>query len=352
MWQDFIASKYVTISSEDSVSKALGSMQKDKFVIVMKGNSYYGIVSKKSLLRIGVSMPDEKVSTISTKGPNVTKNLNDEEIAQLFVQSGLPALVVFDKAKILGVISRTEFLQRVVAPEIGSEKIEGVVTKDVITIKPTDTLAKALAIFKEHNISKLVVMDNGVKGVISLTNVLNYFLRSSKLTISNLKSTQVKDVMKEEVYGITSTDTIRKAIDSFSRNHTSSLVVFGNKLFNKKNSMFGIVTKTDILTRYLADFKKTKVKISIASKIDDVDNTLIIEKLEALGKILDKGTEVFVYVKKGKERFRGMPLINVRLRVTMPGISENISVEGWGLEHATELAIAKLKRRLVEVDFS
>ena len=55
-------------------------------------------------------------------------------------------------------------------------------------------------------------------------------------------------------------------------------------------------------------------------------------------------------MKEGKEKFRGMPLIYCRLRILMPGVSENVSVEGWGLEHSLELAISKIKRRLTEIE--
>lgn len=352
MWQDLILKKYNSISIDYTVSKSMVAINKDKFVVVMKGNSYYGIVTKKSLLRVGVSLPDEKIKNITFRAPILTRTMDSDAVAELFVNSGMPALVVFDGNKIDGVLTRTDFLKEVVAAEIGAEKVEAVATRDVVTVKPSDNLAKALSLFKEHNISKLVVVDSEVKGVISITNILNYFVNSSKLNVDNLKSTLVKNIMKEEVYFVTESDTLKKAIDTFAKNQTSSLVVFSGKIFNKKHSLFGIITKTDILMRYLAEFKKNKVKINIVSKLENIDRTVIESKLATLEKVLDRGTEVFVSLKKGKERFRGMPLINCRLRIAKAGKTENISVEGWGLEHSLELAVTKIKRRLSDIDIS
>jgi|GEM_PF-2763016 len=353
MWQDFIRTNFVSVSPDYTISKALHSLAKEKVLLVFKDKNFQGAISRKNLLRIGVSLPEEKVSTVMIKPPHLTRSDNDLDVAKYFIQYDLHKLVVFDKNKVIGVLDRIDFLENVVKSAIGSEEVNSVTTTNVVIIAPNATLAQALGLFKEHNISKLVVISEGsVKGVITLTNILNYFMNSSKLTIANLKSTLVKDVMKDDIYSINIGERISKAIDVFRNKHMSSLVVLNKGLLFAKGNLYGIVTKTDLLSRFISQSKQSKIMIHITSKMKNVDSAIIEKKLESLDKVLDKGTQIFVHLKQGKEKFRGLPLINCRLRIVKTGRSENISVEGWGLEHSIELAVHKIKRRLTEHDFS
>ena len=348
MWEKYISESYMSVKADETISKALSSIKKAKQVLVFKGNNFKGVVTRKNLLRSVGNLSNEKVSKVMITPPYVTKDLSDQDIGHLFIQSGLHKLVVFNDKDIVGIIKRVDFLEHVVSNKLGKNTIESIANKDVNMILPKDSLAKALSRFRERGVSKLVVFDNKLRGVISLTNILSYFSKTDKISPHNLKNTLVKDVMKNNVYTISETDSIRNAIDLFSKNNVSSLVVKTKKNILNRGHVFGIITKTDILTRYLSFFKGKKFNINIVSKIKNLDKNVVEKKFRSLEKILDKGTSVFVYLKQGKEKFRGLPLVNCRLRIVMPGVSENVSVEGWGIEHAIELAVTKIKRRLTE----
>ena len=340
-----IIKDFVSVDYDEKVSKILHNIKTGtREVLVFKKGVFKGVVTKKNILRVGVSFPEEKIGKICVMPPNISPNTDIVEIANLFISSGLPKLVVFDNKKVLGVISRIDFLKNIVANKIGKLKVDEVKTKDVITIRPKDNLAKAVALYKEKGISKLVVFDVKVQGVITLKNILDYFYNVGKISVDNLRNTLVKDVMRKEVYSILETDSINKAILKFSSKNISSLVVFEKTLLQKKLS--GIITKTDILSKFVHRHKKTSLNINIASKVKNLDEAMVVRKLSKLEKMLKKGTNVFVYFKQGKEKYRGLPLINCRLRLVSSGKSENMSVEGWGVEHSLELAITKIKRKI------
>ncbi len=82
MWQDLVSNKYISVEFNETVARAVSKLQKEKLVLVFKEKTFYGAVTKKNLLRIGVSLPEEKVSNISVKVPKVTLDSTNEELAQ------------------------------------------------------------------------------------------------------------------------------------------------------------------------------------------------------------------------------------------------------------------------------
>jgi predicted transcriptional regulator len=339
MWQDFVTPNFIKINSDTTADLALKEIKEGKVVFVFDDSKFCGAIRRRFLLQIGTSFPKRLVKNLLMKPPRVTLDMPDDYIAQLFIDSGLHLLPVFEKDEMIGVIDRNTFMKEVVSEEIGDTGIEEVVSRNVITIKPEENLGKAVGLLKEYNIYKLPVFENQLLGVLNLSNILKYFSRAGKITVSNLRNTKVKDIMRDAVYSVKRNENLKKVIDEFCKKNISSLVVL-----NEKGYLYGMVTKTDILKKYLSSFTKESFNIRIASKVEGIDKERIFKKLSSLEKLLDSNSEVFIYFKKGKEKFRGAPLINCRLHLFMPGYTKNISVEGWGVDHAVELALHKIKR--------
>ncbi len=225
-------------------------------------------------------------------------------------------------------------------------KVEEIATQNPKTIGPKESLAKAISMFQEYGISKLVVFEDGLKGVITLSSILTYFLHATQMAQFNLKNTSVKEVMKTDIITIDKSANISELVKLFNDKHISSVVVLGDK------ELFGIITKTDLLETYVYQLEQDLKKhtIQIAAKFPGLYRADVELKLSVLEKMVSNA-KVFAYFKMGKEKFRGQPLINCRVRIVSPKHNFNVSVEGWGVEHATELAVKKLKRQLGEVEF-
>lgn len=350
MWQDLIEQKYLEFPNKQKALSAAQNIIDNKIGLVFKDKTFVGVVTKKALLAAANTKPEEAVEKLSIKVPIVTKNLSEIEVARAFFESGLHKIVIFDKKKPIGVLDRVKFLKGVVAPVIGKTLIEDVATRELITVRPDDLLSVALSKFKEHHVSKLVVFDTQLRGVISHTIILNYYNNNKKSISKDYKEAVVKSIMKTDVYTIGAHETLAKAIEVFDKSNSSSLIVLGKGGIFSKGNMYGIITKTDILSRFIAEFKDSKLQVNVSSKIDDIDKELVLKKISSLDRVLDKDTNVFVNIKQGKEKFRGLPLISLRVRVVTPKKSESLHVEGWGLDHSLELVVSKLKRRLTEIE--
>ncbi len=342
--------EYQVVDANETLSKVIPKLKKDKQVVVFDGAKYSGIVTRKNILKEGINLPEEKISNIVLRPPAVYDETSELDVAKYFIETGahfLPVLNDEDKNKIECAIYRIDFIKDIVLPSMKGTKVSEVTTVNVKTIYPTDNLTKALDIFHEFGISKLVVYDQGkIYGVLTMSNILGQFMHDTQISSSKLQTILVKDIMKNEAYTIEKSEDLYKAINLFSEKNISSVVVLDNGF------LYGIVTKTDILEHYVYALEKElkQSTVQISAKFPGIDR----QEVENIFSHLDrfgKEYKVFVYYKMGKEKFRGLPLINCRVRLIEPRHTFGVSVESWGVEHATELAVKKLKRQMGDVSF-
>jgi CBS domain-containing protein len=107
---------------------------------------------------------------------------------------------------------------------------------DVLTIAPTTTVAKALAIMLEKRYSQLPVVDNGaLRGVFSLWSLAHQLADSPQLKVDDLK---VEDVMGD-LPTVTVTDSLHSILDLLER-HDALLV-------NSPHGLQAVATPIDVL---------------------------------------------------------------------------------------------------------
>ncbi|MEM0481066.1 MAG: CBS domain-containing protein [Candidatus Aenigmatarchaeota archaeon] len=151
--------------------------------------------------------------------------------------------------------------------------VKDLMNKKIVYCYENDSLLKAVRKLLKYNISGMPVVDKNkkLKGIISITDIINYVEKKMKTEIS-LKSslwefslfifqqmleanflkklkfevlrTKVKEIMKKDVLTIEENKTIGEAIEIMKKNDISRLIV------TKNSKVVGILTKTDIL-KYL-----------------------------------------------------------------------------------------------------
>lgn len=141
--------------------------------------------------------------------------------------------------------------------------ISTIMTKNLVTISPSDPLTKVKEIFDEHNIHHIpVVRYKQIVGIISKTD-FSYFLwgytnneMTDSLTNNRLKTWEAEDIMSTKLATLESTDAIRTALEVFKMNRFHALPVVDN------NELVGILTPLDIVLALadqpikLEDYKK------------------------------------------------------------------------------------------------
>lgn len=126
--------------------------------------------------------------------------------------------------------------------------LELIMTRELISLRVTDSLKKALEIFDNHSIHHIVVTDGSegkLLGILSKADILRLFIEpysdSEELNLEKVKNKTVEDAMTADPVFLDPTDTVGLAADLVLSNKFHSLpIVEGDKLV-------GIVTSHDLL---------------------------------------------------------------------------------------------------------
>lgn|GEM_PF-288938 len=152
-------------------------------------------------------------------------------------------------------------LMNVLAP------VSTLMTTNVITVAPEDSLHKVKEIFDQHNIHHIPVVDEDHKiaGIVSKTDFLHFLRGYARTTAdiineeAHLRAWKVEEVMIRGLAKVDQNEPIRTALEVFKTNRLHALpIVEGNQLV-------GIVTTYDVIKALaeapisLDDYKMVKV---------------------------------------------------------------------------------------------
>jgi CBS domain-containing protein len=115
--------------------------------------------------------------------------------------------------------------------------VDEIMTKEIITIAPDETVVNACRKYCENSVGCLIVIDKGsCVGIITERDII-------KKTICEYKDpgkTQVNEIMSSDVKTIQSLETLEKALEMMKKYKIKKLPVISN------DALVGIITLTDI----------------------------------------------------------------------------------------------------------
>lgn len=125
-----------------------------------------------------------------------------------------------------------------------NEAVSSIMTRNLITVTPEETLSEVRGLFMRHRIHHLPVVEgNNLVGILT-----TYDLWRNEIAPEDYKTTRVMEVMTRSVAKIGPKDKIGTAAEVFLDNRFHALPVV-----DESNQLVGIVTSFDIL---LYEFKK------------------------------------------------------------------------------------------------
>ena len=135
-----------------------------------------------------------KVSDIlQVKGNNiysVASLLSVYDAIKVMGEKNIGALLVMEEGKLHGIISERDYARKVVLKgKISRETtVKEIMTEQVITVTPDDTIEKCMELMSEKHFRHLPVVKEGkVLGMISIGDVVNAIIASQKETIAHLQ---------------------------------------------------------------------------------------------------------------------------------------------------------------------
>ena len=137
-------------------------------------------------------------------------------------------------------------------------KITNLMSKDLITLHLDDDLNKARALFSQHNIHHILILDDEDKltGIITDRDLYKHLSptvgtnKESHKDVS-LSQKRVHQIMARELVVGTSAQSIQEAVLLFHDNHISCLPIV-----DKNNNAIGIISWRDILKVIALQYRK------------------------------------------------------------------------------------------------
>lgn len=360
--KELVREEYEVINANETLSKVIPMLEKwegKSAILVEENGEIIGVIRERDLIRgcVMVNPHETKIKHfVIPTGILHIDDLTPEKVARRFVEDSTPFVVVrFDGR--YGVIYIDDFLE-LLKSELGDVKARDVMNPEVVTILRNSTVAKALATMRKEGVDRVVVIDENYKVVGILTGkdvVDRIFAPRKKARTGDFSgekekslSIAVESIMSYPVITAEKDEPIPEIIDKMIENNISSIVI------TKDGFPEGIIIKKDILEYYLKQVTPVKYTYQVVLKDVELDEFEMDRINKDLENFLDRFKEyfgeaiLFVYMKRHKEFYRGLPLIYVRLKLTSDKGNFFATGEGWGAEYALHAALRRLERSILE----
>lgn len=185
----------------------------------------------------------------------VNQNMTFLEAREILLKHRVGRLPVLDNnQKPVGIITEKDFVRAIY--KLGGKAIEKILVKDfmsknLITVKRTDTIYDCAKLMRTHKISSVLVLDKGkLAGIVTKTDLASVFLTQSA------DSLKVSAIMTSKVITVMPADSLLLVESLLVRHGISRIVVERNR------KPVGIITNRDFLPakmpRWIREFADPK----------------------------------------------------------------------------------------------
>lgn len=257
----FKTQNIIRVSPEDTLSHvfSLFSSSHDSAFVFDEHNHFLGVVSPYYCL-IRKSYPSNtKVKHCMMHPPHIDINFSLKKAAQLMLGSRIYYLPVFEHGQFSAIISARRLLQAIRGAEEFTTSIDSFLKlkkKPLISLYEHDFLSKALALFKVHQVSKLVILTEDLKlrGIISYFDLISYLVvPKEKQHFSSREGNKiaflkkpVATVMKNNAVTLNINSRLDQAADLILNKHVGSVVGL-----DEQRRPQGLITVHDLLSIYV-----------------------------------------------------------------------------------------------------
>ncbi len=113
-----------------------------------------------------------------------------DALAEL-ADKGVGALVVVDDGDLKGILSERDYARKIIlhGRDSASTRVADIMTSELVTVVPTQSVNDCMQIMTEHRIRHLPVVDEGrLVGVVSIGDVVKAVIEDQRFLIEQLES--------------------------------------------------------------------------------------------------------------------------------------------------------------------
>lgn len=265
-----MAEDIVTVRKDQTVLDAVKLMSKHKIsrlpAVSAKTGELVGIVTDVDIATKTSSSKYEslplshiRISTIMTHDV-ITAKTSDSKLSVLktMVDNHIGGVPIMDEDKIVGMVTKTDFLKDLDKQPYNEVAIKEIMTKRVVTVSPDDRYVHARRLMLDHGIRRLVVVNAGVIiGILTVKDLAKTIIDFKKRVPEKYQHSQIRNLFVQEI--------MSQTIETADQNDTISDVAkvmvekefSGMPIADEKNKVHGIVSKSDIL-KYIYNYSRKR----------------------------------------------------------------------------------------------
>jgi len=230
-------SRLPVINTSNHVKELVGIMT-EKDIARRLGSSRYGNLAPSHF----------HVSTVMTHNPmTIESGKSIGNAAKIMIENKIGGIPVVDEGEIMGMITKTDFINTCKGRSFQETKVEEKMTADPITIGPQDRLVHARRMIFDEDIGRLPVMENDeLEGIVTAKDIARSMISFRKVVPDKYKPARIRnllveDIMTQNVKTISKTASIEQASSIMVENNFSGIPVM------EDNNLTGVITKTDLM---------------------------------------------------------------------------------------------------------
>lgn len=255
--KNLMSEDVITVDKDQNLSDALKLLRKNNVsrLPVVNNKELVGIVSERDIAaKLGSSkyesMPASRlhISSVMVKDVcTVPETMQLGDVAKLMLENGIGSVPVMCEDKMVGIVSKADFVTLAVGIAFDKVTVKEIMTKDLVVVSPTDRLIHARRQMMEAHVGRVPVLDDEeLVGVVTSKDLMRAFIDFRKNVPEKYQKSQIKEVLVEYIMSTNPTVTTKDATISevakimMETGYNGLPVVEGGKVV-------GIITQTDIL---------------------------------------------------------------------------------------------------------
>ncbi len=243
----------ITIDSNAKISEAISKMRDNDIqqLPVMSEGKYVGMLTYKNILRRGSVRTNSRVYNFSIIAPKITENADVMDAVKLLMESGLNSIPVFQKDKLVGIVTRMDVIRNISEIDKNAERTKNyeIMTADVITVDVNDEIEDSSQKIRTLDEYEIPVTNKGkLVGILRLKEIINNIVMDKhkisygEFTSGKSKIEIVASSLMDNPVSSTEDTTIAQTASLMVKNHLHIIPVTGDD-----SKLTGIVGITDIL---------------------------------------------------------------------------------------------------------
>jgi CBS domain-containing protein len=147
--------------------------------------------------KVSSILAHKKASTVWSIGPNAMVF----DAIQLMDEKNVGALPVVDDKTLVGVVSERDYTRKVIVKGRSSKDtpVSDIMTKELLTVNPGDSVAECMRIMTEKRVRHLPVLEGtALVGILSIGDVVNWLISAQKAVIDNFERYSLAEIKDKE----------------------------------------------------------------------------------------------------------------------------------------------------------